>query len=939
MKPLIIDIGSYALKIGFGGEFAPRFDIPMIAGKIRPDIDYVRRKELFKELNIPDLKQEYFFGHEAMYLRHILDVEWICNGRTILDEFFFLRLFVYAMDVLKISPTNQTILLTQPFYSEYGNFLGNKLFSAYNAYEIIPTFQPLLNCLAAGVSTGLVVDIGHFITQITPIINGVIIADGVRVLDLGGKDITDLLQKLLLEGDAFSGLQQSSILSTAALAETMKELFCYVSRSPAEELNTPNKQIEVNFPLLGGESVRIGEERFLAPETLFTPQKQNVKAVDVLIHEVVSGFDTPIQQALLGNILLTGGTSLLPGLMERLYEELVRKFANYNHKIKILPFTKFGSPRYSTFFGASKLVSNEIYNSLKISKTDYEYQGSFKIPLTFMETFNNFYEQATKAPLNSIIISVKNFYNSRLYQQIYNSLNSQRETYLEELGNKLQRSPFELYSIVETLLSYKIIAGELRELKFINPHVKEEQLEGPIKSESPVTVPKQQVHAAAKKEEPYVPSFQLYDTGGPVVQASKAQGEKQEKSYVPSFERYQTGDLPVKPSEVQAAKPAEPYVPSYQRYQTGDLPVKPSEVQTAKPAEPYVPSYQRYQTGETPAEPAKAPAAKPEEPYVPSYQRYQTGGAPAEPAKAPAVKLEEPYVPSYQRYQTGGAPAEPAKAQAVKPEVPYVPSFERYQAGEEPAEKAQPQPEKKEESYTPSFQRYEGPAGSEPQTTTPRQKVQEENGFTYEKIDKEMAKEWAKDDTIITEDKVVPRFKPSIPKDESGSFKRIDKEMEEEWKKTGKVAELKPVVKTGFFDGTEKKEELLWGVGSTPSFVKVDKEMEPEWKEEGKVLMPKTITAKGFFEQPTQEKEELLIAPTFLRIKDQEIPQPKKVMIADLLKPKTEKTAPTQAPLLDKKIPTFLQLGESGLSEEQLQQIKEFEEEERKKKEKEEKLL
>ena len=828
MKPLIIDIGSYALKIGFGGEFAPRFDIPMIVGKIRPDIDYIRRKNLYKELNISNLKQEYFFGHEAMYLRHILDIEWICNGRTISDEFFFGKIFDYAMDLLKISPTNQTILITQPFYAEFGNSVGEKLFAAYNAYEIIPTFQPLLNCLAAGTNTGLIVDIGHFITQITPVINGVIVTDGVRVLDLGGKDITDLLHNLLLERNAFGGLQQSSILSPAALAETIKELFCYVSRNPAEELNTSSKNVEIKFPLLGQESVQIGVERFLAPETLFTPQKQNVKAVDALVQEVVSGFDAPIQQALLGNILLTGGTSLLPGLMERLYEELVRKFINYDYKIKIVPFTKFGSPRYSTFFGASKLVANEIYNSLKITKTDYEYKGSFKIPLTFMETFSNFYDQAAKVPLKSIIISVKNFYNSRLYQQIYNVINLQRETSLEELGNKLQRSPFELYNIIETLQAYKIIAGELRELKFINSQVKEEQEERPVERVAPKPEPKQQVQVAEKKEEPYIPSFQLYETGGAAIQAPKVQGEKKEEGYIPSFER------------------------------------------------------------------------------------YETGGTAVETRKAQEVKKDEPYVPSFERYETGGTAVKTLKVEEVK-------------TGE---------------SYIPSFQRYEGPTAKEPQSTTPRQKIIEETGYTFEKIDKEKAEDWARDDTIITEDKVIPRFEPSIPKDESGSFKRVDKEMEEEWKKTGRVSEVKPEVRKGFFDEAEKKEELLWGAETTPSFVKVDKEMESEWKDAGKVLMPKKVTPKGFFEQPVaQEKEELLTAATFLRIKEQEIPQSKKLMIADLLKPKTEKTPSAQAPLLNKKIPTFLQLGDRDLSEEQLQQIKEFEEEERKKKDKEEKLL
>jgi len=784
MKPLIMDIGSYALKIGFGGEFAPRFDIPMIVGKVRDNIDFIHRKNLFKDLNITNLKQEYFFGHEAMYLRHILDIDWICNGRTIKDEFFFNKIFEYALDLLKISITNQTIVLTAPFYSEFGNSVGEKLFSAYNAYEVIPVAQSLLNCLAAGLNTGLIVDIGHFLTQITPIINGVIVTDGVRVVDFGGKDITDLLQNLLIEGDAFGGLQQSSVLSPAALAETIKELFCYVSRNPADELNSSGKN-EINFPLLSGESIQIGVERFLAPETLFTPQKQNVKSLDVLVQEVVSVFDEPIQQALLGNILLTGGTSLLPGLLERVYEELVRKFIDHNYKIKVIPFAKFGSPRYSTFFGASKLTANEIYGSLKISKGDYEYAGKFNTPVTFMENFSTFFDQVAKAhlKLKPIIISVKNFYNSRLYQQIYNIINSQPETSLVELGNRLQRSPVELYNIIETLQSYKIITGDLQGLKFINPQIKEEREERPIEKEvvTPQQVPEKQ---AIKSEEPYVPSFQLYETGG------------------------------------------------------------------------------------TPVEPSKTESAKPREPYVPSFQLYETGGTPVEEPKEHA-KSEEPYVPSFQLYETGGMPVEPPKSRPTKPE----------------------------EAYMPSFELYEGTASKVPQVTTPRSRITQETEYTYEKI---------------------------------------DKEMEEEWKKTGRVAEVKYEEPKGFFEEPAKKEELLWEVSAAPSFVKADKEMEKEWKAEGKVFIPRKSMPRGFFEEPVAQKdEELLISPTFLQIKEQEIPQPKKVMIADLLKPTIERITPM--PVLDTKLPTYLQGQE--LDEDQLQQLKEFEEAERKKKEKEEKLL
>ncbi len=68
MKPLIIDVGSYSIRFGFAGEYMPRFDVPLLVGRVREDLDFTQRKNIFKDLNI-NPKQEYFFGHEAVYLR------------------------------------------------------------------------------------------------------------------------------------------------------------------------------------------------------------------------------------------------------------------------------------------------------------------------------------------------------------------------------------------------------------------------------------------------------------------------------------------------------------------------------------------------------------------------------------------------------------------------------------------------------------------------------------------------------------------------------------------------------------------------------------------------------------------------------------------------------------------------------------------------------
>jgi len=395
LKPIIIDIGSYALKIGFGGEYAPRFDLPLVMGQIKDNIDFITKKRIFHELNIKNLKQEYFLGQEALYLRNYLDLKWLYDGRSILDEFFFEKVFELASDLLK---ANQTILISQPFYSNVVNQFGEKLFSAYNAYEVIPAVQPLLNFIASGTNTGLMVDIGHFLTQITPVVNGVILGDGARVVDIGGKDITDLLEQLLIERNAFAGVKQSSMLSPESLSETIKELYCYVSRDPAEELDNPRRRgSDIKFPLLYDETIQIQEERFLAPEVLFTPHTKNVDPLDKLIADIVINYDADIQQVLLGNILITGGTSLLPGLAERIYEELVRKFIDFDYKINVVPFARFGSPRYSTFFGAAKLTTTDVYKSFKISRVDYEMSGAINLPVTFLEEFFTIFQKTTGA--------------------------------------------------------------------------------------------------------------------------------------------------------------------------------------------------------------------------------------------------------------------------------------------------------------------------------------------------------------------------------------------------------------------------------------------------------------------------------------------------------------------------------------------------------------
>ena len=879
MKPLILDIGSYALKVGFGGEFAPRLDIPLVMGQIRSDIDFIMKKRIFRELNIRDVKQEYFFGQEAFYLRNHLDLKWLYDGKTILDEFFFSKLFESAMEEANISPANQTVLVTQPFHSNIMTQLGQMLFSTYGIKEIVPAFQPLLNCISGGVQTGLVVDIGFQLTQITPIIIGNIVVDGVRVVDLGGWDITDLLHRLLWDKGSFEGLQESTGISTLGIAEMIKENYGFVSRDPVAAMEEQRRGGGIRFPLLLNESIAVSAERFLGPEVLFGPQEKAVDPLDKLIFDVVSNYDSTIQQALLSNILLTGGTSLLPGLAERLYEELVRRFINYNYKIEITPFAKYGSPRYSVFFGAAKLGAIEIPDSMKISRIDYKRSG-IQIPIALLEDFNTIFDQVQPANLTQILISVQNLLNSRLYRQLYNVVNSQRATSVTYLGTKLQRSPLEIYQMLDTLVSYEIIQGEFEEYEFINTQFREAREEVPEYPVRPVqrepVLPAEAPPATPVAEEPYVPSFQRLDAQMPDRVRVDARAPTSREADMPSYERLDAQMPDQVPTEEKTlAAEEEAYMPSFQHLDTQ----MPDQIRTESP---------------------EAGEAEPQYEYT--FQKIDD-------------QMKEEW----------------AKDSTILP----------------------------------------GEA-----VGAPRPEPVQEEGYTFERIDKEKAMEWEQDPTIITEGKKAESPRGMVPIPEGYTYEKVDQEKAAEWAREGVVSAPIRVEPKGFFDRiaipveeekavptfekVEKEKAADWAadetvvtreeleskklsarerlkqlISSEPSYVQAEKEKAVEWEESGLILVPKKPRPRGFFEQPAPSAKPAEDLPTFLRIKDQEMPKPRKTMMADLLKPRTEVTRP--AVRADSKLPTYLQ--GKDLTEEQLRQLRAAEEEDRRRKDKEEKLL
>jgi centractin len=148
------------------------------------------------------------------------------------------------------------------------------------------SIQAILSLYASGRTTGIVLDSGDGVTHAVPVYEGFAVPNAIRRVDIAGRyapfsffrDVTEHLQLLLRK----SGVP----LYTSAEKEIVrfiKEKTCYVSLNPVKQ----EKELaaETDFVLPDGQVIKLGNERFRAPEILFNPDIIGLEVPG--IHQVV----------------------------------------------------------------------------------------------------------------------------------------------------------------------------------------------------------------------------------------------------------------------------------------------------------------------------------------------------------------------------------------------------------------------------------------------------------------------------------------------------------------------------------------------------------------------------------------------------------------------------------------------------------------------------
>ena len=412
---VVFDFGSNSIRAGFAGEDTPKADLPTNIGVLTLDPE---------DINYGSSGRKYYIGTNKVRLPiENMEIENLIKDGMISDWELFERILehLYTFSIQSQSSFHPVVMSEAAWNSRSNREkLTEIMFEKFSIPAFFLVKSPVLAAFAHGRTCGIVLDSGAEQTAAVPVHDGYVLKNGIVRSPLAGDFITrqcieyfkssdvELVplycvgsKEQVVEGAPPVWKKKTNIGKTTCsyhdfmvkdLIQDFTAGVLQVNTDVCYDKESISQMPRVSYDFPNGYNASFGEERFRIPEGLFdcsmiishssiktVGSTGSVSASTTLsmgeaVQNAVGLCDIDIRAALYGNVIVTGGNSLILGFTERLNKDLGSRIPS-NVKLKVVSNSGTAERRFSTWVGGSILGSLGSFHQLWISKQEFEETG------------------------------------------------------------------------------------------------------------------------------------------------------------------------------------------------------------------------------------------------------------------------------------------------------------------------------------------------------------------------------------------------------------------------------------------------------------------------------------------------------------------------------------------------------------------------------------
>ncbi|XP_030750943.1 actin-3-like [Sitophilus oryzae] len=341
LKPtIVIDMGSGETKAGLAENEYPSCTIPTA---------------------LSSCDDTYNFGEEALERdRFTYPIQ-----HGIVQNFDYVeKLFEHILvSQLRVSPAEHPVLLNQcPKNPQRDKEkLAELMFEKFDVPAVYEEINSVLTFYSSGRPAGLIVESGHGVTSVVPILSGYAISEAIMRLDVGGGDLDKYLVKLLSE-KGYENIRPEE-------AQKIKENLCFIPEKDREYHDVEN------YLLPDGRDLVLEKEKYHCTDPLFNPalvEQYDTPGIHEMVFQSIFKCGLDLRRDFANNIILSGGNTLFNGFENRLKLEVEAKVPA-SMKVDVIADK---DRKVFVWRGGSILGSlSTFYKNICITKGEYEEYG------------------------------------------------------------------------------------------------------------------------------------------------------------------------------------------------------------------------------------------------------------------------------------------------------------------------------------------------------------------------------------------------------------------------------------------------------------------------------------------------------------------------------------------------------------------------------------